>query len=175
MKIQTQIYLLILFILIIGGFLVYNYSLRPRIACMDLVKILSQSNEMTQLKIEFDGIEKNLLAKEDTMIVEIQTDIKEFEKNMKKYSEKEKKELSERINLKQSQFAKFKQANTEKMEQQRIQATEKVVQKINQIASDFAKSEGYKVLLGATGSGNIVYLDETYDITNNILKVLNRE
>jgi outer membrane protein len=174
MKIQTQIYALVLFLIVIGVASFY-YMQKSKIACMDVVKILSQSDEMNKLKKEFQGMEKNLSMKEDTMIVEIQNDMKQFERNNKSYSEKEKKELSERINLKQSQFSKFRQANMEKMDKQKQEATERVVEKINRIASEFAKSKGYKVLLGATGSGNIIYLDKSYDITNDILSLLNHE
>ena len=47
------------------------------------------------------------------------------------------------------------------------------VEKINSYIADYGKKHYYKMILGATMDGNILYADEQDDLTQNILKDLN--
>ena len=140
-----------------------------------MIKVVEKSEEINRIMKEFEKKEKNLQAREDTIILELQNDLKEFEKKGGKSTEQERREFSNRLNEKQNQYSQYKKISQQRMEEQRSMASEKVLIKINRIAADIAKSRNYNIILGATGKGNVIYLEESVDITNEVIKILNNE
>jgi outer membrane protein len=53
--------------------------------------------------------------------------------------------------------------------------TQSVLNLVNDYVKEYGKSKGYRYILGATGSGNLVYAQESYDITDDLVKGLNEE
>jgi outer membrane protein len=59
--------------------------------------------------------------------------------------------------------------------QQFIKAFENdMINDINQYVAEYAKAEGLYMILGANGSGNVMYADPAYDLTEEILEGLNQ-
>lgn len=174
MKIQKQLYVLFTLTLIIIIYCFY-IARTSKIVCIDMIKVVEKSEEINRIMKEFEKKEKNLQAREDTIILELQNDLKEFEKKGGKSTEQERREFSNRLNEKQNQYSQYKKISQQRMEEQRSMASEKVLIKINRIAADIAKSRNYNIILGATGKGNVIYLEESVDITNEVIKILNNE
>lgn len=56
------------------------------------------------------------------------------------------------------------------------QAKSEVITKtVDSIVSVYAKSNGYNLVLGTTGKGNVMYADDQINVTEIILEVLNKE
>ena len=53
--------------------------------------------------------------------------------------------------------------------------TQTVINDINDYVKEFGKRKGYKIIFGASGGGNIMYADESSDLTEEVLKGLNAE
>jgi outer membrane protein len=159
------------------AFSVYNFiqQKKSKIACIDLVKVLSNNNDMKEINKEFSIKEKALEQKGDTVISEFQNEIKAFEKNIANMTETDKKEFTKRMNTKQSQFMNYKEVNQKKITEQKLQLTQKILDKVNKLAKNYAIKHGYKILLGATGNGSVIYLADTHDITSDIIKELNND
>ena len=50
-----------------------------------------------------------------------------------------------------------------------------VLNKINDFIERYGKQKGYKVILGANGQGNILYVQDAIDITPEVIQALNKE
>ena len=64
---------------------------------------------------------------------------------------------------------------TEEDDKLRTANNEKILKRINQYAQDFGKENGYSILFGVKGDGNIVYAEEKYDVTDKLIKYANNK
>lgn len=74
---------------------------------------------------------------------------------------------AEEYRLKEKQFEEDNQALTE-------QYTNQVWTQINQYMKNYGKEHRYTYILGAEGSGVLMYADERFDITSDVIAYLNR-
>ena len=65
------------------------------------------------------------------------------------------------------------------LEEQSAKEEEKLLKgvynKINDFMGRYGKEKGYDVILGANGQGNVMYTDHGTDVTDEVLKALNKE
>jgi outer membrane protein len=61
------------------------------------------------------------------------------------------------------------------MNQQQLSATytADIWKRINQYTLTFGKEKGYDFIIGATGDGNLMYANEAYDVTEDLIKFIN--
>jgi outer membrane protein len=59
------------------------------------------------------------------------------------------------------------------MEEKDLEITQKVLNQINSFVKVYAQKNGYKLIIGTTEDGNLMYADETLDITDDVLSELN--
>lgn len=76
---------------------------------------------------------------------------------------------------KQQQLASYQQVIQKQIQEEDQKATQTVVNDINDYVKEYGKKKGYKIIFGASGSGNIMYADQTADITEKILEGLNKD
>jgi outer membrane protein len=71
-------------------------------------------------------------------------------------------------------YQNYSEKAKQQLEQRRMELTSGVIKEINSIVQAYGKKHHYKVILGATDDGSILYGDPEYDITEKILEILNR-
>ena len=67
----------------------------------------------------------------------------------------------------------YQQKFGDDLNKRRAALSKPVIDKINAYISDYGKSHNYKVILGATAEGNLLYAQESEDLTQTILDDLN--
>lgn len=53
--------------------------------------------------------------------------------------------------------------------------TQEVYKRLNDYVRTYSQKEGYTLVLGTNGEGNVMYVDSTADITNALIRYVNRE
>lgn len=56
-----------------------------------------------------------------------------------------------------------------------VEESDKIWKRINSYAKEFAKNNGYKVVLGLENSREVLYTDESIDVTNELLFFINKK
>lgn len=87
-----------------------------------------------------------------------------LEKDMNKLSITEKQINGEKINL----------FNDEKMRNE-LEMQQQVWNQLNEYMLEFGKSRKYKLILGASNNGNIVYSHESVDLTKELIEYVNEK
>ena len=59
--------------------------------------------------------------------------------------------------------------------EQEAKLTEGVLRQVDDYLKKYAKKNDYKVILGTTTTGSLLYADESMDITEEVLKTINRD
>lgn len=170
-KIIVGVQVIILVVLTVVLVKVYGHS--SKLAYVDSAKLMEKSKAMQmlqgQLKVEGEKSKSNI----DTLIVQFENSMKEYERNVGKMNTREKSLAQQLLQTKQSQLVKYQQAIKQKTNQDEQAKMQEVLKGINQYISEYGKKHGYQIIL-ATSNGNIAYADEAVDITDDIVAGINQ-
>ncbi len=142
---------------------------------VDVNKLLEGYKRTKVVRTEFEGRAKLLKANVDSLVVGWQGELKQYEKERSKMSKKELELKQELLANKQQQINNYQQAVEKQIQEDDKKSTQTVINDINDYVKDYGKQKGYKIIFGASGTGNIMYADEATDLTSKILEGLNAE
>lgn len=165
--------LLITAILVAGYHFLFNNQTNA-LAYVDTAKLMTDYKGMADVKKTIESKAKEWQATVDTLSLELQNDIKKYEKESGQMTEREKKATEELLGHKQQQFMQYKDASKNKVIEEEQKITNDALVKINSIINEFGKAKNYTIILGTT-TGNIVYANQTINITDEVLEVLNKQ
>ncbi len=140
------------------------------------VNLLMDGYKRTKVvKEEFQKKATSLNANVDSLLVDWQKEITSYEKNRSKMSKKELELKQELLSNKQQQINNYQQAIKKQVQEEDKKATQTIINDINDKVKEYGKKHGYKIIFGASGGGNVMYADESADLTDEILEILNAE
>ena len=129
-------------------------------------------------KVERDAFNKKssaLKAEVDSLIMDWQTELKAFEKDRPAMTKKEQELKQELLVNKQQQLNNYQQVIQKKIREDDQKMTQTVINDINDYVKQFGNENGYRLIFGAQGSGNIMFASEASDLTDKILVGLNKQ
>jgi len=142
---------------------------------VDVNKLLEGYKRTKVVRGEFEKKAQVLRANVDSLVTDWQKELKLYEKERSGYSKKELQLKQELLGNKQQQINNYQQAIQKQIQEEDKKATQTVINDINDYVKEYGKSEGYKIIFGASGSGNIMYADKSSDLTEEVLNGLNAE
>ena len=129
--------------------------------------------EIERTKFEEKAIQ--FQANVDSLLSNWQAELMNYEKERSKMSKKEIELKKELLASKQEQITAYQQAIQKKISEEDFKSKQTVINDINDYIKEYGQEHNYKVIFGASGSGNIMYADEVTDLTQEILEGLNAE
>ncbi len=163
----------IVVVLVLASLTIYTFVTKPRIAYVE-------SNFLMQ---HYDGVKdlnenlKRDFSQETFYVDSLKKTYQELmnEENVQDYNSQENnkkleflKKLNGEINYRESLLNK-------EINDKRMQYMQGIVDQMNKVVKEYASSKGYDLILGSTDYGNIVYSNEKYDITEEVLAALNEK
>jgi len=142
---------------------------------VDVNKLLEGYKRTKVVRAEFEVKAKTLSANVDSLVADWQKELKVYEKERSKMSRKELELKQQLLSNKQQQVNNYQQAIQKQIQEEDKKVTQTVINDINDYVTDYGKEHGYRIIFGASGGGNIMYADETTDLTETILEGLNKE
>ncbi len=169
---------LILNIVTLAGLVVMVYFFffkNTGIVYIDTNVLLEKYEGMKVARAEYEGKAKLWQANVDTLFADLDRDVRLYEKERSKMSKKEQELKEELLRNKQGQLSQYQEAMRQKAKEEEQKLTQTALNTVNDYIKEYGKKHNCKYILGANGSGNIVYAQETQNITDEILKGLNEE
>ncbi len=183
-----------LFVLAVAGLFAASVQAQstPKVCVVDMAKLydghFKTEEQNTKLRTDQQKAEDELkkLNDEGNALVKQAQDLQEQLKNAtltdaaKTKTQQDLQAKAEEIQRKQNDVNNFR-ANTQRQLQQRINTFKQLLlEEISKIAVDIAKSKGATLLLDKSGPSligisNIIYFDSSYDITEDVAKVINKD
>jgi len=162
-------------IIIIQLFIIYSLFLRPsNIVYVDSNVLLENYEGMKVARQAFQQKASQWQANIDTLRAELDEQIKTYEAEKIGMTAKEMKLSEELIQTKRQQFIDYQKGIQQKSQQEDFQMTQQVLTEVNSFIEEYGRKKGYKIILGANNSGNIVYAEELLDITADLQKALSQ-
>jgi outer membrane protein len=142
---------------------------------VDVNKLIEGYSRTKVAKAEFDKKANLLKANVDSLVGNWQKELKNYEKERNSMTPKELKLKQELLGNKQQQINGYQEAIQKKIQEEDKKVTQTVINDINDYIKEYGKDHNYKIIFGASGGGNIMYADESTDLTEQVLKGLNAE
>jgi outer membrane protein len=166
--------LCLLAVLIVAMLLINNFA-NKKIVYVETGILFEQYEGMKKARIQMELKQKELKAGVDSLVNLFQEDLKTYERNRSKMSAKERELKEELLRVRQQQVNNYHQSIQKKSTEEEQRLTQTQVNRINDFLKEYGKEKGYRFILGANGSGNVVYALEALNITTEVLEGLNEE
>lgn len=160
------------------GFLILfmlHFTEHRKVVYVDTNVLMSKYQGMIDAHAEFEKKAAKWQANVDTLIKNFQDELKSYEKQRLKMTAKERELKEELLNNRQNQLNQYREAIAKKAKEENQRMTQTVLNNVNDYIKEYGKRKGYRYILGANGSGNVVYANDAYNITDDLLKGLNEE
>jgi outer membrane protein len=149
-----------IFLLLIVGFILFkSFFISNEIVYVDNIKLFDGFNMTKEMK-KFGEKEFNSRKK----LIDSLYSLAQSEN----LPEKDKKNIVQEFIGKQEEFEQFNQ---------RFAAEEsgKIWKRINGYSQEFAKEKGYKIVIGSDNKRNVLFADESIDVTNDLINYINKK
>lgn len=154
---------------------IYFAKSSSELVYVDVNKLITGYSKTKIAKAEFDKKANLMKANVDSLISNWQNELKSYEKERTTLSPKELKLKQELLSNKQQQINGYQEAIQKKIQEEDKKVTQTVINDINDYIKEYGKKHNYKIIFGASGGGNIMYADDSTDLTEEVLKGLNAE
>jgi|SRR5690554_1019896 len=142
---------------------------------VDVNKLIDGYKRTKIVRAEFELKAKTLNANVDSLMTDWQNELKIYEKERSSMSNKELELKQQLLGNKQQQIGSYQQAIHKQIQEEDKKATQTIINDINDYVKEYGKKHKYKIIFGASGSGNVMYASETSDLTKEVLEGLNSE
>lgn len=147
----------------------------PELVYVDINQLV-EGYERTKTEREaFNKKANTLKANVDSLLTDWQNELKTYEKERSSMTKKELELKQQLLKNKQQQINNYQQAIQKQIQEEDQKVTQTVINDINDYVKEYGKKEGYRIIFGAKGGGNIMYAEEVSDLTETILKGLNTQ
>lgn len=145
-----------------------------KIGYVDSNKLIAEYKGTESARAQYLNKTKIWQANVDTLRSEFEAMVAKYNQERATMSDKEIKLQEQLLQSKRQQFSNYQQAMQQKAAEEDKKITEELVKSINEKIQQFGKNNGFDYILGATGSGTIAYGEESLDVTDLLIKELNK-
>ncbi len=160
---------------VLSGFALYSSKNASELVYVDVNKLLEGYKRTKIVRAEFEVKAKTMSANVDSLMVDWQNELKNYEKERSKMSKKEIELKQQLLGNKQQQLNNYQQAIQKQIQEEDKKVTQTVINDINDYVTEYGKKHKHKIIFGASGGGNIMYADDATNLTETILEGLNKE
>ncbi len=163
-----------LLLILATGYLLWQNQQR-HIAYVDSVKLLNGYQAMLDARKAYEAKSHKWQANIDTLSADVQRAIRGYERKAAGMTPKERALSTELLHTKQRELVNYQHAIQESAQQEDNKGTQQVVTQVNTFLERYGKAHGYDLILVATPSGSIAYAKAGLDLTEEVVKELNKE
>lgn len=168
-------------VIVLGGLLGAGLSSpslaqQLKIGYVDVVRLKQEYKEYQQAEAQFQKEMAVWQAKADSMLAEMQELSDRLEKQNLMLTEQAKSDIREKLLVKQNEYQMFVNqvmGQDGEAEQKERELSKPLIDKINTVIKLIALKGNYTYVLDST-AGSVLYADEKYDLTNQVLAELNK-
>jgi outer membrane protein len=148
---------------------------QTKIAYIDVEVLMKDYNATKALEVNLKA-KQEVFAKElDSLQGPFQLKVQEYYKVAQKMTPKQRAEAEGSLQQEQQFLQAKQQEASESLQKENQENSEALTKKVDSFVADYAKTKGYELIIGTSGSGTVMYGDEKLNVTADILEVLNND
>lgn len=145
-----------------------------KLAYIDTNKVMDEYHGMVEARTAYQVKVDGWSAQIDSTQRKFQHELAAYQANISKMSVKERGENEAFLQQLQQEGVQFQKGIQEQAQIEEKKVTEAVIEAMNAQIEVYAKDKGYDFILGANGSGSLLYANDEKEITAEILEYLNK-
>jgi len=153
----------------------FKFIKNEKTVYVEVGRLMQEYKGMKDARAEYEKKVAQWQANADTIIAQWENELKIYEKERSKMTKKERELKEELLRNKQTQISQYREAVEMKARDEDKALTQNVLNAVNDYVAEYGKHKGYKYILGANGSGNVIYAEESCDITDDVIEGLNKQ
>jgi outer membrane protein len=110
----------------------------------------------------------------DTLQQKFQRDLDEYKRKGATLSKAEKEKIEQSLTQQKQTIINYMQNVSDQAKKEDEKITQAVLNQVNSFVEEYGKTHGYKMILGTTQEGSLLYGEDGIDITKEILEALNK-
>jgi outer membrane protein len=155
---------------IIAGFILYSSTIKERNAWVNLNKVYGEFG----LKKDLENKLKVVETARKKILDSLELNLKILATQLQAIKDKREEHVYE-FQLKKQEYLLKKQQLEEDNTQLQSEFNEQILTQMNQYVKDFGISKNYSIILGANGSGAVMYAKDNIEITEEVLAFINKK
>lgn len=155
-------------VLLTATFYVASVAFKKQYVWIDLNKVYNEFKLKKDLEVKFKSAESLRMRITDSLELDLKIAAKQFNYSKNQDQQYQFELKKEELFLKKKQFE-------EDNEQLRRDYNGQVLTQINQYVKEYAKAKGISLVLGAEGTGTLMYAEEATEATNDVLIFINNK
>jgi outer membrane protein len=172
---RTLIVLIALLALTSLGFNIYFSSKGPTLAYVRSHDLISKYAGTIEARAAFEKKKSTMQANVDSLKFLFEKEKQSYINSAASMSNSLRVENENRLNQQHSQLLQYSSAIEEKIEEEDSKMMGAVLGQVNSFVEEYAKENGWDVIMGTTLSGNLLYGNKSLDITDDLLEKLNEK
>lgn len=142
-------------------------------AYVDTAKLMEENFEAKDIKAKFDAILEEKGKRFDAEVAQFQSEAANFEKNAQQYGMQWAQKKGEELRKKEQYLAQQEQLIVREAQFEGGKEMDSLVKRVKNFIKDYGKDKGYDYIYGTGESANVLYAKDEFDITDEIIKLLN--
>ena len=148
---------------------------QTKIAYINVEDLMKDYEATKSMQAEMQAKQEKIVKELDSISVPFQLQIQDYQKNAPKMSSQKRAEVEAELGqIQQALQARQQQASQQLQLENQIKS-EAITKKVDSFVTIYAAEKGLNLVLGTSGNGTVMYGDDTLNITQQILEVLNNE
>ncbi len=144
-------------------------------AYVDTTKIVQEYKEMKDVEADFTSKSDSVRQQLDSVARVFQQEVQAYQSEMNSMSQAERQEKEQELMQKQQMLQQQQQMQSNRLREQSTVVMDSIVNKIKDYVKEYGEENNYTYIFGSNESANIMYAEEGLDITQDILKELNKD
>jgi len=160
-------------LLIIAIAFIFTSCNETKLAYIDMEVLMKDYEATKALEISLKA-KQEVMAKElDSIGAPFQLKVQQYYQNAQKMSASKRAAVEQELNQENQILQAKQQEASQILQQENIEKSDILTKRVDSLVAVYAKSKGYKLILGTSGKGNVLYGDESLNITTEVIDILN--
>lgn len=142
-------------------------------AYVDTAKLMEENIEAKDIKAKFEAILEEKGKRFDAEVAQFQSEASNFEKNAQQYGMQWAQKKGEELRKKEQYLAQQEQLIVREAQFEGGKEMDSLVKRVKDVIKEYGKEKGYDYIYGTGESANVLYAKDKFDITDEIIKLLN--
>lgn len=142
-------------------------------AYIDTNKVLDESTESKDIKAKYEAIAEEKGARLKVEIDKLEAEKNGFQANAQKNGQAWAQQKYGELQQREQQLQYTQQALAQQIQGEHGTEMDSVVTKYKKMFKDYGKDKGYDYIYGTGEAATVLYAKDNYDITNEIIKLVN--
>lgn len=148
-------------------------SVELKTAYVDTSMLLDDYTEAKDIEAKYKEKSKVMGKELEAEVARFRSEAQNFQKNAQTYGQQWAQQKGAELQRKEQELSYAQEAMMRQLQEESSKEMDSMVKDVKKFIKDYGKEKGYNYIYGTGDSASILYAKEEYDLTKDIIKLLN--